>query len=257
MREVDQHAEPVHLAHDLLTEGCETVMPRGHHRRGVGPIGVRVVRERHVTHAEIVVGAQRAERVLDAVAPFHAEHRGDPAGTVGRADLRHGGREAEGVGVARDDAARDLDLLELRARERATALARDVDRPELRTEAAGTQPREVGVTGCGLAQIVGDDVAGRVLEAAHGVRQIVVAIDEDGRAQQLARMLQCDIFGGAVRRGGAAREHQREQDHRGAAHRHAPALKVSQDCMEPVSSPRLNHCVRCCAVPWVKDSGCT
>ena len=72
MREVDQHAEPVHLAHDLLTEGCETVMPRGHHRRGVGPIGVRVVRERHVTHAEIVVGAQRAERVLDAVAPFHA-----------------------------------------------------------------------------------------------------------------------------------------------------------------------------------------
>ncbi len=152
---------------------------------------------------------------------------------------------------------RDLDLLELRARERATALARDVDRPELRTEAAGTQPREVGVTGCGLAQIVGDDVAGRVLEAAHGVRQIVVAIDEDGRAQQLARMLQRDIFGGAVRRGGAAREHQREQDRCGATHRHAPALKVSQDCMEPVSSPRLNHCVRCCAVPWVKDSGCT
>ena len=40
--------------------------------RGVGPVERDVVRERHVAHAQVVVGAQRAERVLDRVAALDA-----------------------------------------------------------------------------------------------------------------------------------------------------------------------------------------
>ena len=45
--------------------------------RGVGPVERHVVRERHVARAEVVVGAQRAERVLDRVAALDAEQRRD------------------------------------------------------------------------------------------------------------------------------------------------------------------------------------
>ena len=55
----------------------QTVVPGGVERR-VGPVEGHVVGERHVAGAEIVVGAQRAERVLDGVAALHAEERRDP-----------------------------------------------------------------------------------------------------------------------------------------------------------------------------------
>ena len=35
------------------------------------------------------------------------------------------------------------------------------------------------------------------------------------------------------------------------------ALKVSQAFTSPLSKPRLNQLMRCCALPWVKDSGTT
>ena len=40
MRQVDQHAEPVHLAHDLLAEGSQPVVLRRILHRGIGPVGV-------------------------------------------------------------------------------------------------------------------------------------------------------------------------------------------------------------------------
>ena len=80
---------------------------------------VHVVSQRHVAHAEIVVGAQRAERVLDRVSAFHAQQRSDASGAMRGADVGHGGRELQAVGIARDHPPRDVDLLELRAREAA------------------------------------------------------------------------------------------------------------------------------------------
>ena len=54
------------------------LMPGAVERR-VGPVERDVVRERHVAGAERVVGPEDAERVLDGVAAFHAEQRGEPA----------------------------------------------------------------------------------------------------------------------------------------------------------------------------------
>lgn len=33
------------------------------------------------------------------------------------------------------------------------------------------------------------------------------------------------------------------------------SLKLLHCCMEPLFSPRMNHVMRCCEVPWVKLSG--
>ena len=104
---------------------------------------VHVVRQRHVAHAEVVVRAQRAERVLDRVTAFHAEERSDLAGLVGGADVGHRGRELQAIRILRDDPPRDIDLFELRARESALELAGDVHGPELRTDATVSQTREV------------------------------------------------------------------------------------------------------------------
>jgi len=131
---------------------------------------------------------------------LHAEHRGDPAGAVRGADVGGGQRQPEGVGIARDDAARELDLLELHARIRSAAFARDVDRPELPAEPAGAQPRDVGVAGGTLPQVVGDHVTGGGRVVAHRDRQVVVAVDQDRAAQQAACMAQRLVLGGLAGR---------------------------------------------------------
>ena len=84
MAQVDQHAEPVHLAHDLLAEPGKPARPRlvG---RGVRPRHVVVVGKRHIPDAERVQHAQRAERAVDRVAAFRAEQRGDPPAAAARA----------------------------------------------------------------------------------------------------------------------------------------------------------------------------
>ncbi len=71
MRQVDQHAQPVHLANDLSSELGEAIVAGAVHG-GVGPIKGDVMGERHIAYAQVVVGAQRSERVLDGVATFDA-----------------------------------------------------------------------------------------------------------------------------------------------------------------------------------------
>ena len=99
--EVHQHAEAVHLAHHLAAEVGEAVVP-GAVERGIGPVEGHVVGEGHVARAEIVVGAQRAERVLDGVAALHAEQRGDPAALELALDVGCGERQGQPLGVAGD-----------------------------------------------------------------------------------------------------------------------------------------------------------
>ena len=96
VREVDQHAQPVHLAHHLAAERREPAVRRRVGRR-VGPVGVPAVGERHVAHAELVVGAQRAEAVLDRLAALHAQERGDLALLPGALDVGGAGGEEERV----------------------------------------------------------------------------------------------------------------------------------------------------------------
>ena len=72
MREVDEHAESVHLTHDAVAECCEAIVFRRIERR-VGPVERDVVCQRHVANAEVVVRAQSAERILDGVPTLESE----------------------------------------------------------------------------------------------------------------------------------------------------------------------------------------
>ena len=80
MRDVDQHANALHLVHHLLAEWREPVMSddrRPVEACRVGPL-VRVrVGERHVAKTQPVERSQRVERVLDGVPALDAHERGD------------------------------------------------------------------------------------------------------------------------------------------------------------------------------------
>ena len=133
-----------------------------------------------------------AERILDRVAALRAQHAADLAGRLGRADVGRGGRQRERVGIARDQPARDVDLLELRAREAAGRLARRVHGPEHGADAAGAQARDVGLPAFRrlLADVVGVDVARCVLELADGPGQVVVAVEQDRFREHFFRVIE-------------------------------------------------------------------
>ncbi len=86
VREVDQHADPVHLPDDLL---AELVQPAEHRLvgRGVRPGHVVVVRERHVPNTQLAHDPQHPERLTDRVPALHPHQRGDPAGLERRVDV--------------------------------------------------------------------------------------------------------------------------------------------------------------------------
>ena len=192
VREVDQHAEPVHLAHHLLAEAGETAV-LGRVGRRVGPVGVLGMGERHVTRARHVELAQGGERVVDRMPPLHADQRGDAPGLVDAHHVVRRERQLEGVGIALGQPVDVVDLLHHRLDGvRPLDLDRDVDRPELAAEPPLTQARDVGVHGrielrgprpqVDLVQVVLEPLA--VLP-----REVVVAVDERHLAQQLARPL--------------------------------------------------------------------
>jgi hypothetical protein len=195
VREIHQHPDPVHLVDDLLAELRQTPVAGRRVHRGVRPGGVAVVRQRHVAHAQAVVHAQQREGILDRVSALRAQHPADPAGRLGRADVRGRGRECERVRITRDHATRDVDLLELGAREVRLRLARGVHGPEYRADAARPQARNIGlaVRGRLRADVVGLDVAGRRLGPANRPRQIVVPVEEDGFREHFPRVLERGI----------------------------------------------------------------
>ena len=150
MRQVYQHAEPLHLADHVPPELGQ---PAGLRLVGgrVGPAGVGVVGQRQVPDAERVEHPQHAERTGDGVAAFGAEQRGHPAGGEHPLHVVRGQREAERLGVARDQPPGHVDLLE-HGGDRAIPVStgsgqpgRDVDGPELRPDPAG---RRAGAGRC-------------------------------------------------------------------------------------------------------------
>ena len=224
VRQIDEHAEPVHLAHDLAAERREPVVLRAV-ERGVGPVERHVVGERHVARAHVVVEPQERQRVLDRVAALEAEERRDlPRLTLPLARASAVGAHCE-LGILRDHAPRDVDLLELdagvarRARHRAlrlvhrlARLAGDVDRPELRADVTRLEAREVGHARRSLAEIVRLDV-----HRMHGVfadapRKIVVAVHHRRGAQHAKGARHVRIGGRLAHR----RAHGQERPRRGA-----------------------------------------
>ena len=128
----------------------------------VGPVESDVVRERHVADAQVVIRAQRAERVLDAVTALESEEGADLTLPEVAPDVVGAEGQREPVGVLRNESARDVDLLQLHPRVPGVAiLARRVNGPELRADHALLQAVEIGVARCTPAEIVGIDVSAR------------------------------------------------------------------------------------------------
>ena len=213
VRQVDQHAQPVHLTHDFLAEAREPAVGGGA-GGAVRPVQGHVVRERHVAHAQVVVRAQRAQRVLDGVAALDPERGPDLPRPQRLLHIVRGQRPDE-LRVARDDLPRDVDLLELDPRVvLELRLARRVDGPELSAQVAGLDAREIGVAGRARAQVVGGDVARRRRALADGPGQVVVTVDDGMRREHGARVRQRGVVRGAQRRGHEQDESEQPTGHR-------------------------------------------
>ncbi len=204
MRQVDQHAQALHLADHVSAEIGQTAGRRGIRGR-VGPADVHVVGQGHVPHAELVQHAQRAERGGDAMAAFGAEQRGHPAGGEDPLHVGGGQRELQGRRIGRDHPAGQVDLLEHRGdggvpRDR----GRHEDRPELGAHPARREPGQVGVGA--------RDRFGQVYRSGPSAQrpgQVVVPVDQREPAQQVPGRTRClthpaSLAGGA-RLGGVCR----------------------------------------------------
>jgi hypothetical protein len=186
VREVDQHSESIHLAHDLFAERRQAMMSRVVGGR-IGPRGIGGMGERQVARPGVIVGTQHGERIVDLVASFDADQRGDEMRAVQPDDV--GGAVGHGkiVRVARTHRLHQVDLLErLLHRLRARDLHRDEHRPELRPDAAAAQARNVGhqrwaALGRGQCHRVDAEIDLRQVAAEALTdlpRQVVVAVDE-------------------------------------------------------------------------------
>src|SRR5690606_7924237 len=109
--EVDQHAEPVHLPHDLAAERGQAARP-GLVGRRVGPVHVVVVGERQIAHAEVVQPPQGAQGVGDRVAALRAHQGGDAAVRPGRLHVGGGQRGRQVLGVTVQQLPYAVDLFE-------------------------------------------------------------------------------------------------------------------------------------------------
>ena len=107
VRDVDHHAQPVHLAHHVLAERRQAIVM---HHLGVVEVALRVgpvvgieVGERHIADAERIVVAQQAQRVFNRVAAFDPHQRRDLVLLVRALDLVRGRRKDKVIRMRRDD----------------------------------------------------------------------------------------------------------------------------------------------------------
>jgi hypothetical protein len=176
--EIDQHAEPVHLAHDFPAEVGEAAVT-AHVVAGVRPVERDVVRQGHVAHAQVVVGAAARRAIPRWRGRPRCEERGDRPRFRARSTSAAEKAGSSPLGIARDHLAGDVDLLELDLREApAGEVARDVHGPELPADAALLQPGKIRVAARRPPEVVGGDVPARRRVVPDRPREVVVAVDD-------------------------------------------------------------------------------
>src|SRR5262245_42461095 len=70
------------------------------------------MRQRHVAHAEAVVHAENAQRVVDGMAALDADERGNLAVLVNADNIVSSRGHGKGVGIVLDELVDEVDLLE-------------------------------------------------------------------------------------------------------------------------------------------------
>jgi hypothetical protein len=86
VRDIDEHAKPVHLPDHLPPELREAVVP-GRLAGRVRPVGMVEVREGHVTDAQLREHPKDRQAVVDHVATLDADERGNSSLLMGTTDL--------------------------------------------------------------------------------------------------------------------------------------------------------------------------
>ena len=190
MREIHQHAQPVHLPHHLLAELGQPVV-LGIVGRRIAPLRVLAVGEGHVESPEVVGRPQDRERVLDRVTALHADERGDPARAMDADDVVGGVGDLQVRGIGGHETFDEVDLLDHGAGITGAAAAdgnRDVDGPELRAHPALAKPRQIRLHGGIERREVTREL--HQVEVERGSlavlpRRVVVAVDERHLPEQL------------------------------------------------------------------------
>ena len=184
VREVDEHADAVHLAHHLDAKGGEPADGRLVGGR-VGPRDVVVVGQRQVTDTQHVQHPQGCEGTTDGVATLSPDEGGDPPRREDRLQLVRGASESQPVAIPGDHLMDGVDLFQgLDDRRAIGQRGGDPGRPELRADAAVPQPGQVGVRGGqALGKVQPVEVVARLLACLP--REVVVSVDQRVPAQEL------------------------------------------------------------------------
>ena len=190
MRQVHEHPQPVHLLHHTLAKLRQSVVfrPIG---RGVRPIDVVPVRQRHIARAQSIKITQRRRRILDHMPAFNAKKCGDPSSLVNALDVVGGACLFEVGSIGLNKPQRNIELPH-RFMQRSVRLLRGrfhKHRPVLRAYPPFAQTGNVRAQRrLGLAHIKRSQIAGFGFQKSG--RKIVVRIDQRSLLQERFRVLQ-------------------------------------------------------------------
>ena len=143
VRQVHQHAQPIHLAHHLLAKRRQAMM-HGRVGGGIGPVVVLHVGQRHVARAQGVGPAQNPQRIPDGMTAFHADQRRDLPLAMNADNVVRRPRQFKVIGIARNHAMNQVDLFQ-HGHDRVGLVRHvgNVNRPELAAHMPGAQARDV------------------------------------------------------------------------------------------------------------------
>jgi hypothetical protein len=155
VREVDDHADAVHLGDDLLAKLAEAdargvgraalVLGEALVDAGLGPGDGAGVGERHVGDAHLLELTEERERAVEDVAALEADEGGDFASLPGGGGVGGGAAEAGLVGVDFGDALDQIDLLQDSFGGLLERMAGHPGGPELALDTALAHAGEIGV----------------------------------------------------------------------------------------------------------------
>ena len=173
--DIDNHPQAVHFRDHALAEIGEAVIGFIGVARRIRPVVAIGVGEGHVTDAQNIIVAQKAQTVLNGVAAFNPHQRGDLPAAVRAFDVVRRGGVDKGIRVAFDDVVADgIYHFERTVRRRFVpgVFRAHVNREKLGAHATGAHARNIGVAvRAGLADI----------EPGHGgAGDVVMRVDQDG-----------------------------------------------------------------------------
>ena len=187
VRDIDDHAEPVHLVHDFFAERREPIVVLDLRIVDVGggvgePICIPM-RQGHVADAEPVIVAQQARAVFNRVTAFESHQARDFMALMRFFDIGGGQGRTEGAGITVEDVVLyGVDHLKRTIGGMIAVYvgSGDIHGEENRTDAALFEPCDIGLRLWGVADV-------RAIDGE--ARDVVVGVDQDSRFRDRRHLL--------------------------------------------------------------------